>query len=77
MSPKYIKDVKSEPLYDVKTGKLLGWKLIWNYAEPEFGCLEILTPASRFFGNRWFQNGYKAMCRFKNDLLAKYNENTK
>ena len=73
----YVKGIRSKPLYDSNTGKLRGWELSWNYAEPEVGCLETLTPVSRFFEERWFRNSYKAMCRFENNLLAKQNENNK
>ncbi|MBO4583422.1 MAG: hypothetical protein J5714_05205 [Alphaproteobacteria bacterium] len=70
----YVKNIRSKPLYDPATGKLRGWELSWNYAEPEFGCLETLTPASRFFEERWFRNSYKAMCQFQNRLSATYSK---
>ena len=73
----YVKDIRSKPLYDSITGKLRGWKLSWNYAEPEFGCLETLTPASRFFEERWFRNSYKKLCRFQKRLVLRQNENNK
>ena len=73
----YVKDINTEPLYDSTTGKLLGWKLSWNYAEPEFGCLETLTQASRFFKQGLFRNGYKEMCRFQQRLVLSQNENNK
>lgn len=66
-----IRDIRSKPFYDSTTGKLLGWKLEWNYISPEFGCLGSVTPVSRFFEERWYRNSYKAMCRFTNGLLAK------
>lgn len=72
-----IKDIRSKPLYDSTTGKLRGWNLSWNCAEPEFGCLSSVTPVSRFFEERWYRNSYKAMLRVKNNLLAKQNENNK
>ena len=72
-----IKDIRSKPFYDPTTGKLLGWRVSWNYVEPEFGCLSSVAPASRFFEERWYKNSYKAMCRFTNGLLAKRNENNK
>ena len=72
---KYVKDIRSKPLYDSTTGKLLGWELSWNYVEPEFGCLEIRIPASRFFEQTWFRNSYRAMCRFKSGMLASVNQN--
>ncbi|MBO7560039.1 MAG: hypothetical protein J6T27_02685 [Alphaproteobacteria bacterium] len=72
-----IQDIRSKPLYDPATGKLCGWNLNWNCVEPEFGCLESVTPKSRFFEERWYRNSYKAMCRFTNGLLTKQNENNK
>ena len=72
-----IENIRSKPLYNPQTGKLLGWDLSWNYVEPELGCLEITTSASHFFEERWFRNSYKAMCQFKSSLLAGQNENTK
>ena len=73
----YVKDIRNKPFYDSITGKLSGWQLSWNYVEAEFGCLETLTPVSRFFEERWFRNSYKAMCRFQQRLVFKQNENTK
>jgi len=61
---KYVKDVKLEPVYDSKTNRFCGWRLSWNWAEPEFGCLETPTPESRFFKAKLFRNSYKAMSRF-------------
>ena len=70
-----IRDIRSKPLYNPQTGKLLGWDLSWNYVEPEFCCLWIVAQKSRFFEERWYRNSYKAMCRFQRDLLARQNEN--
>ena len=72
-----IENIRSKPLYNPQTGKLIGWDLSWNYVEPELGCLEITTSASHFFEERWYRNSYKAMCRFQRNLLARQNENTK
>jgi len=72
-----IENIRSKPLYNPQTGKLIGWDLSWNYVEPELGCLEITTSASHFFEERWFRDSYKAMCRFQKNLLARQNENNK
>ena len=72
-----IKDIRSKPLYDSTTGKLRGWNLSWNCADPEFGCLWNVKQKSRFFEERWYRNSYKAMCRFQSSLLAGQNENNK
>ncbi len=69
-----ICDMKSGPVYDPKTGKLSGWKLLL-LVERECGFSPV--PREHFFKERLFRDSYKAMCRFKNDLLARQNENTK
>ena len=72
-----IRNIRSKPLYDTQTGKLIGWNLSWDCGEPELGCLWNVAQKSRFFEERWFRNSYKAMCRFKSVLLTNQNENTK
>ena len=72
-----IKNIRSKPLYDSTTGKLLGWDLEWDYVSQEFGCLGSVAPDAHFFEERWYRNSYKVMCRFRNNLLAKRNENNK
>ncbi len=66
--------MRSKPVYDEKTGKLLGWKLIYLVETNGF-----MSPVaqSRFFKEKMFRSSYCAMCRFKTKLLKQQNENTK
>lgn len=69
-----LNSTRNKPVYDEKTGKFLGWKLF--YLVNQGGLLSPI-PHSRFFRQTLFRNSYRAMCRFKNKLLSKQNENNK
>ena len=75
MSQSYnIYDTKSKPIYDEKTGKLAGWRLILLV---DTHCLLSPVAYSMFFKESFFRNSYRYMCRTRNRLLKKYNENNK
>lgn len=69
-----VYDVKSMPVYDEQTKRLLGWKVLYLA-----NTVDTPWPVAytRFFQEKRFRNAYRAMCRFQNKLLLKQNENNK
>ena len=65
-------DIKTEPVYFGASKKLVGWRLFWTAKTDYFDIDDM-----RFFKETWYRNSYRAMCRFKNRLLLKQNENNK
>jgi len=74
MNNKIDDNTRFRPVYDEKTGKFLGFKLF--YVVETAGLLSPVAH-SRFFKETWYRNSYRAMCRFRNKLLSKQNENHK
>ncbi|MBQ6736055.1 MAG: hypothetical protein IJQ90_01035 [Alphaproteobacteria bacterium] len=65
---------QGKPVYDEKTGKLLGWSL--TMLVEDFGVFSPVVH-SRFFRESWCKNSYKRMSRFRQRLLSQIKENTK
>jgi len=74
MSSENLNSMRAKPVYDTENNKLLGWKLF--YLVQKSGVLSPIVQ-SRFFKESFLQNSYRAMCRFKEKLLMKQNENNK